>query len=139
MRTVFSALFILIAAPAFAGPASEAVRFFYTSIGAEFDPQNRDRFVDPARALLEANDTGDDRCVDFGIAVDGQDYDEAEILRTLDLRESVQGDGAIVMAHFTLFGEKRSIEWTLEREGRAWKVADVMSLQGGWRLSDFEC
>lgn len=66
-------------------------------------------------------------------------HDAAELKRTLELRESVQGDGAIVMAYFHQSGERRAIEWTLSRQGRSWLVADVMSLQGGWRLSDLPC
>ena len=112
-------------------------------MGYEAAEENRDRFTGAAKAYLDANDLAwaenEEACLDFGLTVDAQDYDEAEIARTLQLKESVQGDGAIVMADFTMFGVKRTLEWTLEREGRSWLVADIMSLTGGWRLSEFSC
>lgn len=133
----------LAALPAHAGEASDAVRWFYDNVGAESEPENRHRFTGAARDYLDANDRvwaeREEVCLDFGLTVDAQDYDEGEIARTLELRESVQNDEAIVMARFSMFGEPRTLEWTLFRDGRMWQVADIMSLQGGWRLSEFEC
>ena len=126
-----------------AGPASDAVASFYENPDSAFDADERDRFVDPARALLDANDRlweeQQEACIGFSFVIDGQDWDDDEIASTLELTESVQGDGAIVMARFSNFGETRTLEWTLERSGRAWRVADIMSLQGDWRLSELTC
>lgn len=128
---------------AHAGPASDAVASFYKNPDAAFDPAERNRFVDPAKALLDANDRlweeQQEACLGFSIVIGGQDWDDAEIAGSLELTESVQGDGAIVMARFSNFGEIRTLEWTLERSGRIWRVADIMSLQGDWRLSDLTC
>lgn len=143
-RSVFAVAAILLSSNgAFAGPASDAVRWFYENVGKEAEPESRARFTGAARAYLDANDRAweerEEVCLDFGMTIDAQDYDEAEIARSLELTESVQGDGAIVMAKFSNFGQRQTLEWTLERDGRMWLVADIMSLQGGWRLSEFSC
>ncbi len=126
-----------------AGPASDAVASFYKNPDIAFDAEQRDRFVDPARALLDANDRvweeQQEACIGFSFVIDGQDWDEDEIASTLELTEAVKGDGAIVMARFSNFGDTQTLEWTLERSGRAWRVADIMSLEGDWRLSELTC
>lgn len=129
---------------AFAGPAADAVSYFYRQgIGTESMEESRSRFTGPAKAFLDANDRiFDEReeiCLDFGLAVDGQDYDEAEVARSLKLDETVSGTGAIVIARFTNFGEPREIEWTLVEEGGAWKVSDIANNALGWRVSRFTC
>lgn len=131
----------------FAGPASDAVRFFYAPPGFEADPVERERFMDPARAIFDANDrlSGGDEvgCIDFGLAIDGQDYDEGEIARTLVLREEVDEDTAEVTATFRQFpGEeqsRREILWYLAMLDGEWKVYDIASLTGDWQLSAFDC
>lgn len=142
-----AAVAMLLPAPASAGPASDAVRFFYAPPNFEGDRALRDRFVDPARAIFEANDkmsSGEEvGCIDFGLAVDAQDYDEAEIARSLDLSEETSGATAEVTATFRLFpdeqGSRREILWSLAREDGEWKVSDIASLSGDWRLSEFDC
>ena len=138
------ALSILLPTAAFAGPAADAVAYFYKKgIGTEAMEETRDRFTGAAKAFLDANDrVFDEReeiCLDFGLAVDGQDYDEAEIARSLKLHETVDGDAAMVIARFTNFGEPREIEWTLAKEGGAWKVSDIANNALGWRVSQFTC
>lgn len=144
MKLLLAAAVLLASAlPALSGPASDAVAYFYETPDTAFDEAERGRFVDPARALLDANDRlweeQQEACIGFSFVIDGQDWDDEEIARTLELTESVQGEGAIVMARFSNFGETRTLEWTLERDGRTWRVADVMSLEGNWRLSDLSC
>lgn len=133
----------LVAAPALAGPAADAVRFFYDHPGVELEAQNRDRFTGPARAFLDANDRSWEEngevCLDFSFAIDGQDFDEEEVAGTLVLGEAARGAGALVTASFSLFGEPRSVEWSLALDGGAWKVEDVAAPGSGWRLSEFSC
>lgn len=129
---------------ALAGPAADAVRHFYDNLGEETLQETRDRYTGPARAFLDANDRvwaeREEICLDFAFAIDAQDYDEDELARTLALDETVDGDEAVVVARFSLFGEPRNIEWTLAEEGGVWKVSDVAGLDGeGWRLSEFVC
>jgi hypothetical protein len=141
-----AALFALNAVPALAGPASDAVKFFYTPVKWEADPDYRDRFTGAAKALFDLNDKtpeGEMGCVDFGPGIDAQDYDDATIKKTLKLSEEVNGDNAVVTARFTLFPEGdeagREMQWTLTNEGGAWKIADIASLSNGWKLSELNC
>ena len=138
------ALLCILAPAANAGPASDAVARFYANPGAEARPEMRRYFTDPARSVLALNDeavkAGNKAgCIGHGLAVEDGRFDRGELSRTLELRENVQGSGAIVMAYYRVGGKKQAVEWTLEREGRSWLVADVMSLYGGWRLSDISC
>lgn len=133
----------LTAAPALAGPASDVVRPFYENPGAERDPAFRNSFVDPAKAIFDANDKATELCLDFVISIDGQDWDEAELKRTLKLDEDIVGDDATVTASFTLFPgdaqSERIIIWTLRQVDGQWKVSDVVSDGNNWRLGEFDC
>lgn len=145
MNRILIAAFLQLASATavLAGPPADAVAFFYRNLGAETDPANRDRFTGKARVYLDANDKAweenEEVCLDFSVVVDGQDYDDAELARTLKLEEMTGADGTVVIARFTLFGEPRAIEWTLVEEGGAWKVADITAPANGWRLSEFTC
>ena len=145
-KTALAALLALSAVPALAGPASDAVRFFYVPVKWEADPEFRDRFTGPAKKLFDLNDKmpeGEIGCIDFGPGIDGQDYDDATIKKTLKLAEGVSGDQATVTARFTLFPEgddaKRQIQWLMVNEGGKWKIADIVSVTSGWKLSELEC
>jgi hypothetical protein len=144
------ALLALIAAPspALAGPASDAVKEFYSPVGFEPDPDIRDRFVDPAKTIFEQHDkstnNGDDvGCIDFVLAVDAQDFDQSVVDKTLKLTETVSGDDATVTARARLFpggdDAPRQIRWFLKNVGGAWKVADIQSMTNDWKLSEFDC
>lgn len=139
LRLLAAVACLALPSAAQAGPAADAVARFYANPGTEMKPEMRRYFTDPARGVLDRDEATGAGCVPAGFAVDVPGHDAAELKRTLELRESVQGDGAIVMAYFRQSGERRAIEWTLSRQGRSWLVADVMSLQGGWRLSDLPC
>lgn len=142
MRLPLVLALVLAATPGFAGPASDAVRFFYASPGAELEPANRDRFTGEAKAVLDANDKAE-LCIDFMLGIDAQDFDQAELDRTLRLDETLSGDAATVDAHFTLFpgdpAAEQSVVWTLRQVDGAWKVADIESQAGEWRLGGFDC
>jgi hypothetical protein len=146
LSTLF--VFVLLApASAFAGPAADAVRFFYEEPAFEPDPSVRDRFVDPARTKFEQNDAlssdGDAGCIDWVLAIDGQDYDDATLKRTLKLDETANGDEAEVTATFTLFpsGEDtaREIIWSLKEVDGDWKISDIESKTNDWTLSELDC
>lgn len=145
-KTALAAILALSAVPALAGPASDAVRFFYVPVKWEADPEFRERFTGPAKKLFDLNDKmpeGEIGCIDFGPGIDGQDYDDATIKKTLKLAEEVSGDQATVTARFTLFPEgddaKREIQWVMVSEGGKWKIADIVSVTSGWKLSELEC
>jgi hypothetical protein len=137
-------------ASAFAGTPTEAVAFFYAPVQYLPDIELRDRFTDPAKGVFELNDkaVANDQevsCFDFSPAVDAQDYDEAELAKTLQLTESVSADMATVTAKFTLFasapvGEgQQEMLWSLRQVDGAWLVSDLESITGKWRLSDIKC
>lgn len=149
MRLSLAAAFLFVATPAFAGPASDAVMFFYSEpLNTAFDQEFRDRFIDPAlakfkehdQAIKNGNEIG---CIDFALQIDAQDYDDAELKKTLKLAEEVNGDDAMVTASFHLFPgdseSEREIVWELKRVGGTWKIADIGQANGAWRLSDLEC
>lgn len=147
MKSLPLALAVLVALPvaAFAGPPSDAVRFFYSPPTYEPSPKLRDRFVDPAKAKFAENDKtpdGDIGCIDAVLAIDAQDYDEAAIKKTLKLQEKVSGDRATVTATLNIFDgpdAKREIVWSLRKVGGKWKISDIESKTNGWKLSEFDC
>jgi len=148
MRLPLAFALSLTALPAFAGPATDAVKFFYSPQANVSDPALRDHFVDPALTIFKKDDKLSNNgteigCIDFALQFDAQDLDDAEVAKTLKLAEDVKDDIATVTASFRLFpgedGSKRSIVWSLEQVGGAWKIADIASGTGDWKLSDFEC
>lgn len=148
LRFSIAAGAMLLAASAHAGPASDAVAFFYSPVRYEPDPDFRDRFTGAAKALFEQNDRAVVKndglgCIDFSPGIDAQDFDDALVKKTLKLAESVSGDSATVTARFTLFPEgedaKREMLWTLEKVGGKWLVSDLRSVTNDWALSDFTC
>jgi hypothetical protein len=146
-RLIPLALFLVVSGTAFAGPASDAVRFFYAPDANETDPANRDRFTDPALSKLaeyDASTNGGEElgCIDWVMAIDAQDVDEDELARTLTLEEKVTGDTASVIARFRLFADAQSareVVWSLRKVDGAWKVADIASPVSDWRLSGLDC
>jgi len=131
------------AAPAFAGGPSDAVKYFYDNLGAESDLENRDRFTGPALDFLNAADAAwvrdETNCIEFGFAIDAQDFDEAEIARTLKLDETVDGDTAHVVAQFDNFGQSTEVEWMLSQSAAGWQVSDIVSEANDWRVSAMSC
>lgn len=123
----------VLAPGALAQTAVDAVRAFYTDPPFDmFEPANWDQLTGPALATMKKNAAGEDgSCVDFMPVVDGQDYDAAEIIRTLKLTDK---GGGSVRAEFKLFGEDRKLDWTMEEVDGTWKVADIASQTGEWTL-----
>ena len=95
------------------------------------------------KRTLDANDARweerEEVCIDFSVLFDAQDYDEAELERTLTFAEEVNGDAADVLATFSLFGTPREILWSLDYDNGSWKVTDISSPEAGWRLSELHC
>lgn len=136
-------MMFMAAGPVAAGEASDTVRAFYDDPAALSDPDRRALFTGPALDFLNAADAAWDRdetvCIDFGFAVDAQDYDDAEIARTLQLDEAVSGDTASVTAQFENFGQPTRIDWTLRKEAGNWLVSDIASGANQWRVSGMSC
>lgn len=140
MRYLLTVLILAgMAVPTVAAEPVDAVRPFYEHIGLEYDDDSLDLFVDPARAVLEGDrrmaEEGD-ICLDFLLAIDGQDHDEG-IAASLELIQTVDGDQAEVVASFSNFGYRSHVDWRLvNRDG--WKIADIGSRANGW-LSELSC
>jgi hypothetical protein len=140
-RTVAIALGLacMAVAPASAQSTTDAVAMFYYNLDSGMERTALDRFTGPARELLEAAQASEDACIDFSFVIDGQDYDAAEIERTLRVEEVPDTDPLIVTATFSLFGEPRSVEWTLVDQDGDFLISDVASGDGTWRLSEMSC
>jgi len=152
MRLTVLAAALSIAAPAaaLAGPASNAVKFFYMpEVKFEADAKYRERFTEPVTKLFDLNDQAQKNkpdevpCIDFAPGLDAQDFDQKTVAKTLKLSEAVDGDSAEVTATFSLFPEgddsKREMVWSLKKLDGKWKVADIASKSSGWTLSALEC
>ena len=150
-RTAFIAAFLIVLpAAAFAGPASDAVKFFYVpAVKFEADAQYRDRFTQPVTKLFDLNDQAIKKhpdevaCIDFDPGLDAQDFDQKSVSKTLKLSEKLDGDDAEVTASFNLFSEgddsKREMVWSLRKVDGRWKVSDIASKTSDWKLSALEC
>ncbi len=148
---LFAMLVSVVPSVAAAGPASDAVRFFYTPVKFEPDAKYRDRFTEPVTKLFALNDRALQKnpdqmpCIDFDPGLDAQDFDQKTVSRTLKLTEAISGDTAEVTANFDLFppgeaeGSQREMVWSLKQVGGVWKIADVTSRTNGWTLSALEC
>jgi hypothetical protein len=142
-----------LATPAFAGPASDAVKFFYVpQVKFEADAKYRDRFTEPVTKLFELNDAAQRKnpdelaCIDFDPGLDAQDFDQKTVSKTLKLAEALDGDAGTVTATFTLFpadagveGAAREMVWSVKKIDGKWKIADIASKTNGWTLSQLEC
>jgi hypothetical protein len=132
---------------ALAETPTDAVAFFYHLSNSVFDPAFRDRFADAAADRLDENEAlaadGDAGCIDWSLALDAQDYDEAEFMRTIGLEEEmIDGTAAVVTATFRLFPadeNMREIIWTVVNRGGEWKITDIASPASDWRLSELDC
>jgi hypothetical protein len=135
---------------AFAGPASDAVKFFYTpEVKFEADAQYRSHFTEPVTKLFELNDAAIRKnpdqlaCIDFDPGLDAQDFDQASIDKTLKLSEKVNGDTAQVTATFQLLPEdddsSREMLWSMKKIDGKWRIADIASKSNNWTLSELGC
>ena len=98
---------LILLAPRRRSPGRRAERSgspFYLQPGLELEQSARNRFIDPARKILNQNDEirqgGADGCLDPALPFNDTDYDPAEVARTLKLYELVKGDQATVLATF---------------------------------------
>ncbi|WP_095085912.1 DUF3828 domain-containing protein [Mesorhizobium sophorae] len=150
LTVLVAALSIALPAAAFAGPASDAVKFFYVpAVKFEADEQYRDRFTEPVTNLFNLNDQATKKnpdevaCIDFDPGLDAQDFDQKTVSKTLKLSEKLDGDTAEVTASFSLFAEgddsKRDMVWSLKKIDGKWKISDIASKTSDWKLSALEC
>ena len=150
LTVLVAALSIALPVAAFAGPASDAVKFFYVpAVKFEADEPYRDRFTEPVAKLFGLNDQATKKnpdevaCIDFDPGLDAQDFDQKSVSKTLKLSEKLDGDNAEVTASFSLFSEgddsKREMVWSLKKIDGKWKISDIASKTSDWTLSALEC
>ncbi|MBN9252696.1 MAG: hypothetical protein J0I86_19330, partial [Mesorhizobium sp.] len=87
---IATAALLSMSAGAVAGPASDAVKFFYSSERFVADAKYRDRFVEPVTKLFDQNDKALQSpdsmpCIDAYPALDAQDFDQDQLTKTLKL------------------------------------------------------
>ena len=103
--------------------------------------QRKNYFTDRMVSFYDANDSyGDDlaqACVDFGFAIPGQDYDAAEIMRSLRLSSQRGNDSTRVTAEFTNFGVPARVVYDFVPEAGYWKIDDITGQ--GFRVSQIPC
>ncbi len=152
-RALLLVALCFFASAAQAGPASDAVKFFYVpQVRFEADAKYRDRFTEPVTKLFELNDEAQRKnpdqiaCIDFDPGLDAQDFDQKTVSKTLRLVESLDGDAGTVTATFTLFpagsgdeGSAREMVWSVKKVDGRWKIADIASKTNRWTLSQLEC
>lgn len=150
---MISALVLAGVQPLAAQSPEEMVRWIYLSLagpgpaeqkGISFmsaPDQRRQYFTQRMVTLFDADDTyGDDLasvCIGFGLSIPGQDYDEAEIARTLQLTRSASADRITVQADFFTFGLPATVSYDFSPEDGFWKIDDIV--MDGHRLSDIPC
>lgn len=111
-----------------------------SSIGRLRSPENRGRYFQPGIVrLFAADDRADNLCIDFALTSSGQDFDDKEIARTLQIETNAGGNRAAVDVRFRNFGEANHIRYDFARAGELWKIADIASLSHRWRLSKLRC
>lgn len=131
------------ASPAFAATPTEAVMAFYENVGLELDPAERDRFVDPAKAVFDGSErlkqSGQGDCLDPHMPLDNVDSGLDQFRKSLKTLETVKGDEAKVTVAFVAAGAAHRLQWQLRKVGDAGKVADILSITGEWALSQYHC
>lgn len=92
-------------------------------------------------AFYDANDTYGNNlaeaCVDFGFSIPGQDYDEAEIARTLSVATAGDTDRQIITASFSTFNIPTQVTYEFVPEDGFWKIDDIAGQ--GFRVSEIPC
>lgn len=142
----------LSAPPARAGGPEETVRWIYHSrlqggpgpSGYAYlaAPERRAQFLTRRMvAFHAANDSQRNAtgvaCVDFGADIPGQDFDPAEIVRTLRLDARGDDRARQVVARFFNFGRPAEITYFFIAEDGFWKIDDIAG--PGWRMSQISC
>lgn len=144
---------MLMSLPVWAEGPEDTVRWMYTSLtqpgqanskglGYMTHPERREQFLSRRlTAFYAANDTyGNDlaaACVDFGFQIPGQDFDPAEIVRTLTIETTGDDTRQSVTARFTSFGEPALVVYDFIIEDGFWQLDDIAG--SGWRVANMTC
>ncbi|MEX0340676.1 MAG: hypothetical protein AB3N11_16750 [Arenibacterium sp.] len=153
-RFICSFLFAVFAAsPLRADTPEELVKWIYTSLqhAVPAEQKSLDYLMSPAQriqffsermiTLFNNNDSyGDDlaaACIDFGIAIPGQDFDRNEIAQTIQTVAAGDEESQRVVARFTNFSIPAEITYDFIIENGRWVIDDIDG--AGVRLSAINC
>jgi hypothetical protein len=146
-------LTLAAAAPARAQTPEDLVRWIYTALTAPGPaemkglaylsaPAQRRQFL--SRRLADFHDANDSygsdlmtACVDFAFDIPGQDFDAAEIARTLSVASGGDPARPSVTARFTSFGQPAEITYDFIPEDGTLRIDDIAG--PGWRVSQIPC
>lgn len=155
MRRFIFVLILLMtpAVPAVAQTPEDVVRWIYLSLqrpppaeqnGLYFlsvPPQRSQFFTDRMVAFYEANDSYGDNlaeaCVDFAFDIPGQDFDAAEIARTLQVSSQSSAQRIAVTADFITFGQPARVVYEFAQQDGVWKIDDIAGVN--FRVSAIPC
>lgn len=152
MTRILLALALALAAlPARAGYPEDTVAWIYASLTGLGTEKGLAYLSAPARRadyfsrriveFYEADESytsqGQMGCIDFGLEVSGQDFNAAEIDRTLTISSEDRPGRRIVTASFSNFGEIVRIAYTFIEQDGFWRIDNIAG--PGWRLSDMAC
>ena len=140
-RILLTLCFTLASSAVFAAQPMDTVKPFYADPGSELAAENLDKYTGKAYDIMKlaSEPTEDGACIDFMMSLDGQDFDEAELKKTLDITEALAGDYGTVVATFDLFKDKKEIDWEMEKVDGVWKIADIYPKDKSWQLTKMEC
>lgn len=155
-RWLAMALALCLAWPAQAQSPEEIVRWIYTSLALPPDgqakglhylttPEQRRTYLSQRLVqLYDANDIMSENgqnlataCFELGFEIPGNDYDAAEIGRTLTTATAGDATRQRVTARFSSFGEPAQIHFDFIVEEGFWRIDDVGG--PGWQISDYTC
>ncbi|MEX0280770.1 MAG: DUF3828 domain-containing protein [Arenibacterium sp.] len=143
---------LFAAASARADTPEELVKWIYTSLqhAVPAEQKSLDYLMSPAQriqffsermiTLFNNNDTyGNDlpACIDFAIAIPGQDFDRNEVVQTLQTVAAGDDERQRVVARFTNFTAPAEITYDFIIENGRWVIDDISG--SGTRLSAINC
>jgi len=104
--------------------------------------ERRAEFFTPRMvAFFDANDSyGDDlmmACLDHALEIPGQDFDPAEVGRSLTVTGSGDTDRQIITARFDTFGQAAAVSYHFAPVDGVWRIDDIETASG--RLMDTPC
>jgi len=153
LKRLLALILFSLVTPLAAQSPEDLVRWVYLSYSNPDTSQPRGFFhlTEPAQrrqylserfaVFFDKNDThGDDlatACIDFGFDIPGQDYDQAEIARTLTLSTDAGDARQTVTAMFNSFGTPTEVSYVFIPVDGVWRIDDVVGEYG--RASEIPC
>lgn len=107
---------------------TEAEEIFLYNVPNRYDIQSKGLFKYEYKKTMMKNQEIIDSggiCIDFDTFIGGQDYDKAELAKTIRFESEMYDDNkAVVRVNLETFGEPWDVEWFLIQENGLWHVFD---------------